>query len=91
MSNVHRGDGESYCCPDKGNRFPLRVYQQTAGRFVDERSCPGCGADLKTHYVREESSPAVEAQPSMTPAPAPAIKEPPAVRQAGMPSRRSRR
>ena len=91
MSNVHRGDGDSYCCPDKGNRFPLRVYQDTAGRFVDERSCPGCGADLKMYYVREESSPVVKDQPSVEPASAPASSVPAAVRQAGMPSRRSRR
>ena len=82
MSNVHRGDGDSYCCPDKGNRFPLRVYQDTAGRFVDERSCPGCGADLKMYYVREESSPVVKDQPSVEPAAAPASERPSAVHQA---------
>ena len=91
MSNTHPVDNDGYTCPDKGNRFPLRVYDEASGRHVDAQFCPGCGADLKMHCVREASTPGVEDQPSMTPAPAPAIKEPPAVRQAGMRSRRSRR
>ena len=91
MSNTHPTDGESYSCPDKGGTFPLRVYDEASGRHVDAQFCPGCGADLKTHCVREKSPPAVKDQPSVEPASAPASSVPAAARQAGMPSRRSRR
>ena len=64
MSNVHRGNGESFQCPDKGNRFPMRIHDEAAGRFVDVSACPGCGADLQTYYAREEAPPTVEGQPS---------------------------
>jgi len=64
MSNVHQGNGESFQCPDKGNRFPMRIHDEAAGRFIDASSCPGCGADLRRYYAREEVPPTVEGQPS---------------------------
>ena len=62
MSNIHPADKRGYICPDKGNRFPLKVY----GGTKQHPTCPGCGADLKFFLARDAS---VEPAPDPDPEP----------------------